>query len=308
MITGVIIALNALSAGISQSLISGYALEAINIQPAAKDDIATTAFISMALLETAGIIGTLFSIAFIVFPGSGDYAYFAPISAVLVLSIVGVLVTFASIAPAKEALFSIARQPFLSKKINTLILTMLSLLQTSFMFAFILAIIFFFNRNSITSITYGMRILASAISLSFGVIGPVIGVSTFASSACRAVSRNKSAYSKIFTFTFLSQAIIETPILFALVMSLIFLFSPVKPGSGIFEGLTSIISSLSIGVGTLGAGIASGKTAAAACEQISNHIELYPILSKTSMLAQGLIDASAIYAFALSLMIFIISN
>ena len=99
-----------------------------------------------------------------------------------------------------------------------------------------------------------------------------------------------------------SEAIIETPIIFSLVISLLILMTPL-PAAALTKSIALLAAGLCTGLGTLGPGISSGRTSAAACEQIALNPELYLTLSKVSMFAQGLIDTAAIYALVISIML-----
>ena len=56
-----------------------------------------------------------------------------------------------------------------------------------------------------------LRLIASGLCIGIGSIGPAIGLSIFSRAALNGISRNIQAYSKLLSFTFISEAIIETP-------------------------------------------------------------------------------------------------
>ena len=66
-------------------------------------------------------------------------------------------------------------------------------------------------------------------------------------------------------------------------------------------GFAYLAFALTIGFGTFGAGISSGRSAAAAAIQIAYNPQAYNLLARSSMMAQGLIDTCAVYAFIISL-------
>jgi F0F1-type ATP synthase membrane subunit c/vacuolar-type H+-ATPase subunit K len=71
---------------------------------------------------------------------------------------------------------------------------------------------------------------------------------------------------------------------------------PATESENVLQGLAYLCASFCTGIGTLGPGISSGRTAASACSQIAYCPEAYGMLSRASMFAQGLIETSAIYA------------
>ena len=119
---------------------------------------------------------------------------------------------------------------------------------------------------------------------------PIIGISKFAQAACKGIGINRNSYNKILPFTFISQAIIETPILLSLIISILLGALNVKSDLPEIMSIVFLAVGFGMGSGTLGAGIASGRTATAACYQIAINPKSYPTISKASMLAQGIID------------------
>jgi F-type H+-transporting ATPase subunit c len=229
------------------------------------------------------------------------YGALGEIGIACALALPGFIIGIAASMPAQEALLSIARQPFLSKKITNLMLLTQSLLQTPLIFGFIIALIISNQASRITTLQEALRLIASGLCIAIATIGPAIGGGIFTGSACRSVGVNRSAYSKIFSFTILSQAIIETPVIFAAIISFWLAFGITTTTSSLFQGLIYLAIAGVMGIGTIGAGISSGRTAAAACYQIALAPEHSTAVSRTSLIAQGLIDTSAIYAFIIAL-------
>lgn len=301
------VAINALGVGIGQGLTSNAALEAINLQPGARDDITKTAVLGMALIETAAVMGTF--IAFILLLGTPGmqltwHVGLAELGIASAICLPGFVLGIASAFPAREACMAVARQPFFAQNIIRFMLIILSLIQTPIIFGMIVALFINYQMAEIQTLRESFRLIASGIAIGLGSIGPAIGLATFARVACKSVGVNRAAYNKLLSFSFISQAIVETPIIFAFVIALALLFI-VQPMAD--EDIVSAIALLSAGIctgiGTFGAGISSGNTAAQACKEISIKPDSYGILSRTSLFAQGLIETSAIYAVLVSLLL-----
>ena len=136
-----------------------------------------------------------------------------------------------------------------------------------------------------------------------GSIGPAIGLSSFAKAAINSIGKNNKIYDKLLSFTFISEALIETPVIFCLLIAITLLFAvPYTTTENMIDGVIFLAAGLCTGLGTLGTGISSGITAAAACTQISNNPDAYNILSRTSLLAQSLIETIVLYTVILSLL------
>jgi len=69
-----------------------------------------------------------------------------------------------------------------------------------------------------------MRLLATAIAIGLGVIGPGIGIGMIGSKAMEALGRNPEAESQIRTTMILAAAFAESIAIFALVVALIIKF------------------------------------------------------------------------------------
>ena len=149
-----------------------------------------------------------------------------------------------------------------------------------------------------------LRLISSGLCMGFGSIGPAIGLALFSQKACQGIGINRRAYNQLFSFTLISQAIIETPIIFALMIAASLLFlKPSVMEENLLDGIAFLAAGLCTGIGTLGPGISSGRTARAACEQIALNPETHGTLSRISMFAQGLIETGAIYAILISFLL-----
>jgi F0F1-type ATP synthase membrane subunit c/vacuolar-type H+-ATPase subunit K len=293
-----------LGVGIGEGIACQAAIEAINIQPGSKNDISRISIIGMALIETAAIMGMTMAAILLLDTNSPitQFSGIAELGIAFAICISGLVLGLVSALPAQQAVLAIARQPFFSQQIFRFMIITQSIIQTPIIFGFIIAILIKSQTSAVTSLADSLRLLASGLAIGLGSVGPAIGLAQFASTACRGIGINPQAYTKLFSFTFISQAIIETPVIFSLIISILLIMSPIKDGN-LLHGLAMLSAALCIGLGTIGAGIASGNTAAAACHQIALNPEKYAPLSRISLFAQGLIDTNAIYALLIALLL-----
>jgi len=304
------VSITGIGVGIGEGLTSSSAITAINKQPGAKAEISRIAILGMALIETAAILGLVISIM-LLFTNPQEavnpyYSSVAKLGIAFAICLSGLVIGIVSAQPAQEACLAVARQPFIVQKILRFMMISQSIIQTPIIFGFIIAMFIKNQATSINSSAECLRLIASGLCIGLGSIGPAIGLAHFAKMACRAVGVNKAAYNKILSFTFISQAVIETPIIFALMVSLILITTTTNPDKPL-DGLAMLSAALCIGLGTFGPGISSGRTAAAACTQIALKPELQSMISRISMFAQGLIDTFAIYALLISAMLIMFS-
>jgi len=298
------VALTALGVGLGQGLTSLVALEALDTQPHARAEISKTFILGMALLETAAIIGLTMSLMLLKPIDSSletqDAVYLAECAIAFALCISGAIIGLIACLPAQYACRAVARQPFYGQKIQSLMLLTQSLMQTPIVFGFIIALFIKNQLTSVQSIYDSMRLIGCGLSIGIGSIGPSIGLALFSKEVCKGMGINPQAYSRLLSFTLISEALIESPLIFSLLIALIIL--QINPGQGLdFIRSSALFSSgLCMGLGTLGVGIASGRVAAKACEQISSKPEHYNLLLRTSLFAQVLIETCSIYALIIS--------
>lgn len=302
------VAINSIGVGLGEGLTSRSALEAINKQPSAQNEIGRVAILGTALIETSAIIGV--SISLYLLLGSRGIPQtlatnVAEIGIALAICLSGFVIGLASSFPAREACGAIARQPFFADKILRFMLITQSIIQTPIIFGFIIAMFIRFQATNINTIPQALVLIAAGLCIGLGSVGPAIGLASFAKQACRGLGINRKAYGNLMSFTFVSQAIIETPMIFALLVSLMLIVLPQNPT--LLSGVAFIGAALCMGLGTLGPGIASGKTASAACYQIALKPELYGTISKVSMFGQGLIDTCAIYTFLIAISLILLT-
>ena len=299
-------AINAVGVGIGQGITSFTAIESINRQPAARNEIFKTAILGLALIETAAVLGTFISFMLILQARTINHTLFgglAEIGIAFAICCSGFVLGIVSSWPARSACIAVARQPFFSQHIIRFMMISLSLLQTPIIFGLIIALFIQSQTGLITNFRDSFRLIASGICIGLGSIGPAIGLATFAQSACQGLGINRNAYRSLFSFTLISQAIIETPIIFALIVSISLIFIPISTQENIIDGISLLAAGLCTGIGTIGTGISSGLTATAACEQIAHNPDNYTTLSRITMFAQGLIETSAIYAVLISFLL-----
>jgi F-type H+-transporting ATPase subunit c len=293
------VGINSAGVGIGEGISGKAALQAMNIQPKARADIAKTAILGMALGETAAFIGV--SVAAMLLFSTLEttlYTGIAEISIALAVCIPGFFIGIISSLPAQQACLSIARQPFFSKKILYFMIINQSILQTPIIFGFIIAMFIKGQMACVSTYAESLRLFATGLCIGIGSIGPSIGLGIFARAACKNISINRQAYDQLFSFVIVSQALIETPIVFSLTISLLLAFSAYALTPSL--GIAYLCAGACMAIGTLGSGISSGLTAACACKQIAFNTDNSNEISRTSILAQGLIDTSAIYTFIIA--------
>jgi len=279
------------------------ALDAINTQPQAKNDIFRAYILGSALNEMAAIMSTIMG-AFLLFlrPAITLEYLIALMGIIVALVIPSCLVGYLSAKPQQTALASLARQPFLGSKIVNLMILTISMMQMSVILGLFISFLIQKQLSPALSLLQALQLFAIGLTFGGGSIGPLIGMSNFTETACGAVGRYPHAYGNILSLSFISPALIETPILFSLGVALFIMFrTPVAAAPLLAAALTMTLT-------TFGPGIGSGRVAASACRQIALQPARSTEFTYVSMLVQTLIDASVIYGLIIAIILIVFGN
>ncbi len=302
-----LIALPAIGITMGQSRAAIRAIIAIDTQPAARGSIMKMVILGMALMETAGVLGVAFAVMLILDLFSPTNATttasgLAWLGIACALGIPGMATGITSAWPTREACNAVARQPFFSSKILNVLLLSLTLLQTPVVLGFIMAWLIKSQAVGITDILDGIRLLSAGFVVGVGSIGPLIGIGHFARQSVNGLGLNRDAYPQLFAFTFISEAIIETPLLFAFVVGLILLYASNESHDAFVRGTIYISAAACTGIAAIMPSISSGKVASVASREIALTPERYSAIARASMLVQALLDTFIVYATLVSLM------
>lgn len=302
---GCTVAFTSLGAGIGEGIVGSAALTAIDRQPYAYNEIRRLLLITTAFIETTAVLG-LFA-ALMLLRGSpvapDFYVSLAEVGIGIALCIAGFTIGLVSGYAAREALMTVARHPTMGQRILGFTAITQALVQTPIIAAFVVSLFIKSFSPLATGIPEALRMIAAGICVGVGSIGPSLGLAYFTQQATRAVGFNKNAYERILSFSLISQTLIETPLIFALFVALMFFF--VLPPLGEHDymmGIGAIAAAISTGLGTIGVGISSGVVAGAICRPLAQD-PANSVLMRASMFAQALIETCAIYAILVSLAI-----
>lgn len=304
------VGLTSVSVGIGEGLTGLAALKAISIQPSASEEIQRIFIMGMALVETSAIVGLTVAL-FMLRPistvhASMEYIHYAEIGIAFAICISGIVIGIGSSFPAQHACLSVARQPFSSHQIRLLMLLTQTLMQTPVVFAFAIVLLIQSQMGSVTTFAGSLALVSAGLCVGLGSIGPSLGLTFFSKEVCRSIGRNRHAYSEILSFTMLTEAIIESPLVFTLITALLLINSATSIPDTLTAGVSCIAASICMGLATFGPGISSGRVASHACRQIALAPENYGSLSRTSLFAQVLIETAAIYGLIIALLLIFI--
>ena len=295
--------LAALGSGVGQGLASLAAIDAIQRQPFSYQQNFRALVIGLALIES-GIIIALVSSLLIIFspqPLTIGIAY-GELGMALAVGIASGAVSIASSFVVKAATESISRQPFFSNKIMTVMLLSQSIMEAPIIIAFIVSLLIRNRINANPELLYGLQALAAGFTVGMGSVGPSIGQAIFSQAACKGIGTNKNAYNKIFPFTIMFEAFIETPFIFCLVISMMILFTSLD-GATLGDTIILAAAAFCTSLGALGTSTAVGFAASKSAGSIAENPEQYPLIMRTTIITTAFIESSMIYAMIVAIML-----
>lgn len=301
------IILGALGGGIAQGIAGSNSITAMERQPMSNDDASRAMIVGLALIESGVIIALVTTLIMLV--GSHEAPTlsisFAELGIALAVGCAAISISIASSQVVKACSYSIARQPLFGSKIFTFMLLTQSIIEAPIIFAFIIGLIIKSNIVPDLTVAQGLKLLCAGLVLALGCIGPAVGQAIFARAACTSIGLNKNAYSKIFPFTLISEAIIETPVIFCLLFSFMILFTNFPGGDANMTCPCVILFAavFCISLGALGAAIAIGRICSISCLQIAGNDSIYGIVLRSNLLTIAFIESTLIYSLITSLLL-----
>jgi len=198
---------------------------------------------------------------------------------------------------ARHASTACARQPKLGGEILNVMLIGQAVSETAGIFALLVALVLLFQSDG-TSITQGIALLSAGISTGIGAIGAGYGSGLPSGMSCEGVARNPENKNVITVLSLVGQAVTQTPVIFALVISLILAFQNFQ--ESFVTSVALLSAGISMGFGAIGPGIGSGITAQNAVEVVSRKPELQSTMMRTMLLGQSVAQSTAIYAMVIA--------
>jgi F0F1-type ATP synthase membrane subunit c/vacuolar-type H+-ATPase subunit K len=297
------LSLAVLGGGVGQGIASLATIDAVQRQPCSYHQNFRALIIGLALIES-GIIIALVTTIIMLF-GSQELTLGIAIGELGIAAAIGLAggaVSVASSFVVKAAAESIGRQPFFAQKITTVMLLAQSIMEAPAIIAFIIALLIRSRIHTHPDILHGFQGLAAGLATGLGSIGPSIGQAIFTQAACRSIGTNKSSYKKVFPFMLLMEAVIETPLIFCLLIGFLILFRPLS-GANLGDAIILGSAAFTISMGALGTSTGIGYTSSKSVDGVAQNPDQYSLLLRTTLLVAAFIESAIIYAMIVALML-----
>ena len=144
-------------------------------------------------------------------------------------------------------------------------------------------------------------LLGAGLAIGLGAIGSAIGEGIVAMKSVESLGKQPTAGNKLLRIMVISQAITETAAIFALVISLVLLFS--DGAVHMTKAITFLGAGITIGFGTIGSGFGAGLPGGSTMEGMGRNPENSDVLTVQMIIGQAVTQTSTIFALTVSLIL-----
>lgn len=216
---------------------------------------------------------------------------------------------------AGYATSSLMKQP---KAADSLLKSMLvgqAVTETGAIFSLVVSLLLIFGGlvTPAGGLFKAAALLAAGIAIGVGSIGPGFGSGYIGGQACKSIGRMPRENTSITASMLIGQALSQTSSIFALVVSLLLLYStPDQPadatmGQIIIKVCAYLGAGLAIGLGTIGPGTGIGLVGGNANDMMGRYPKQRALITRTMFLGAAVSESTAIYALVVSfLLMFVI--
>ncbi len=212
---------------------------------------------------------------------------------------------------AGHATYALMRQPKASDNLVRNMLVSQAVTETGAIFALVVSLLLIFGGFFTAEGGWYKvaSLLAAGIAIGFGSIGPGFGSGYTGGQSLKSIGRMPKHSNAIMNNMLIGQALAQTDAIFALVISLLLLYSTPNQPSNVTAGTIIAISmaflgsGIVIGLGTFGPGIAIGYVAGRTNDMIGRNPRQRGLLTRTMFLGAAVSESTAIYSLVIALLL-----
>jgi F0F1-type ATP synthase membrane subunit c/vacuolar-type H+-ATPase subunit K len=208
---------------------------------------------------------------------------------------------------AASAVDGMGTQPRTSSDLFRIMLIGQGATSTPPTFALVVGILLLFGTGEGTAIIQGLAGLGAGISIGAASFASGIGSGYPAAMACQAIARQPHLRRPFTTLMLVGQAISQTPLIFALLVSFLLIFGvEANPDAGLVEYVAVLSAGICMGFGAMGPSVGSGIAAESAIRGIRFHHDPEKgigLLTRVMLLGQAVAQSTSIYALVVALVL-----
>ena len=230
----------------------------------------------------------------------------------------GIAVSVSSIAAgigegyiAGEAVKSMTKQPESRDQVFRSMFIGQAVSETGGIFSLVVGLLLLFGGFDVAAGGWqkAASLLAAGIAVGLGAVGPVFGAGYAGGQACKSIGRMPKHSNDILGNMLIGQALAQTSSIFALVVSLLLLYTvPNQPldatvGDMILKSISILGAGIAIGLGTMGPGTGIGNVAGKACDMMGRFPRERKEIMRTMFLGAAVSESTAIYSLFVSFLL-----
>ena len=198
-----------------------------------------------------------------------------------------------------------ARQRAVSGELLKTMLIGQAISESAGIFSLVIALVLVFGGAPSTP-EEGMAAIAAGLAMGLGAIGSGVGTGMVSGYACEAVARRPDVRGRVMGTMLISQALADSPGIFALVISLFLVFQGF-PGASVVKSAALLGAGFAMGAGAIGPALGIGFVGGKACEATGANSDVGPLITRTMLIGMAVSESTSIYAFVVAtLLIFVV--
>ncbi|GBC63178.1 ATP synthase F0 subunit C [Desulfonema ishimotonii] len=203
---------------------------------------------------------------------------------------------------AAEANAAISRNPDSAGNIFKSMLVGQAVAESAAIFALVIAMMLLFTKHATSPIMIFIQISAG-LCMGIGAIGSGIGSGYPAGETCKGIARQPGMADRLTTTMLIGSAICQTSAIYALVTSLILLYSDFasRPFSPTWAAVLG--AGFAAGIGAIGSGIGEGLVAKSGCEGVARQPLNSAPTTNGMLLGMAVAETTAIYGLLISVIL-----
>ena len=212
---------------------------------------------------------------------------------------------------ARQTLGGLARQPAVRDSLVRNMLLGQAITETPGIFALVVAFMLAFGSGESSSLAHAAAVLASGLCIGIGSLGSAVGSGTIAGRAIDAMSRNPARAGASLKMMILAQALCQTTIVYALVVSLVlWVFGPSFAGEGLVDEIPRAAAvfgaGLCMGLGAVGPAFGTARVGGVASEGATLFPESESPLTRAFFVGAAVTQTTSIYALLVALLLILV--
>lgn len=210
---------------------------------------------------------------------------------------------------AGRTLEGIARQPASRDALVRNMLVGQAISETPGIFALVMAIMLIFSSKPTVSLAHAAALLGSGLAIGLGALGPAVGGGVIGGRAVLAMSRNPRRSAPALRTMLVGQALCQTTVVYALVVSLVLwaLGPSFAVGGGFMREIPRAAAVLGAGVcmgfGAIGPAIGTGEVGSVAARGMALYPESEAPLTRAFFVGAAVSQTTSVYALIVAFLL-----